>query len=465
MQFAGQRTDMDLNPIGEPDNILIKLAEDVLPDPGAILVTGITPQQTIMEGITELEFLKIFNSRIATPGTVFLGYNTLRFDDEFIRAINYRNFFDPYRWHWEASRARWDLLDLVRMTRALRPEGIKWPVNEEGFATNRLELIAKLNGLEHTKAHDALSDVLVTIKLAQLIKEKQPKLFEYLYKMSDKAAVSKLVNSSDIFVYTSGKYPSEYQKTTLVAKLADHLDKSGKADGALVYDLRVNPEHFADMTVQQIVEAWRWKDKEDKSIRLPGKTLKYNRCPAIAPLEVITGASGSQQILERLQLDIRQIETNKQRLQAASGLAKKVEEALVVLDKEQEKRYAKKNKHVDEQIYDGFFSAKDNSLMNKVHSTSPENLADFVREFSDSRLKELLPLYKARNFPEKLTSEERQTWEDYLKVELMDGGQNSKLAQFFKRLEEVSSNRKLSKAQQSLIEDLDLYGQSLIIND
>lgn len=465
MQFAGQRTDMDLNPIGEPDNILIRLAEDVLPDPGAILVTGITPQQTIMEGITELEFLKIFNSKIASPGTVFLGYNTLRFDDEFIRAINYRNFFDPYRWHWEASRARWDLLDLVRMTRALRPEGIKWPVNEEGYATNRLELIAKLNGLEHTRAHDALSDVLVTIKLAQLIKEKQPKLFDYLYKMSDKTAVSKLVNSSDIFVYTSGKYPSEYQKTTLVAKLTDHMDKSGKADGALVYDLRVNPEQFADMTVQQIVEAWRWKDKEDKSIRLPVKTLKYNRCPAIAPLEVITGAQDSQQILERLQLDIKEIDANKQRLQAASGLAKKVQEALVVLDKEQDKRYSKKNKHVDEQIYDGFFSAKDNSLMNRVHNTGPENLADFAREFSDSRLKELLPLYKARNFPEKLTSEERQTWEDYLKAELMDGGQNSKLAQFFKRLEEVSSGRMLSKAEQSLIEDLDLYGQSLIIND
>src|SRR5687768_13372564 len=138
MQFAGVRTDFDLNEIGEPDNFLIKLTDDILPDPGAILITGITPQQTLADGITEAEFLKILHEKISVPGTVFVGFNSVRFDDEFMRYLHYRNFYDPYEWQWVDARGRWDLLDVARMTRALRPEGIKWPFDSMGRPTNRL---------------------------------------------------------------------------------------------------------------------------------------------------------------------------------------------------------------------------------------------------------------------------------------------------------------------------------------
>src|SRR4051812_47445094 len=87
MQFAGQRTDMELKPIGEPVNVFIKLTPDVLPSPDAVLVTGITPQQTITVGLTEAEFLKLFFERVVTPDTVFAGFNNVRFDDEFMRFL------------------------------------------------------------------------------------------------------------------------------------------------------------------------------------------------------------------------------------------------------------------------------------------------------------------------------------------------------------------------------------------
>src|SRR4051794_2186078 len=87
MQFAGQRTDLDLKLIGEPVNELIKLSEDVLPDPDAVLITGITPQATLQDGITEAEFLELFHKDVATPDTIFVGFNTVRFDDEFMRYL------------------------------------------------------------------------------------------------------------------------------------------------------------------------------------------------------------------------------------------------------------------------------------------------------------------------------------------------------------------------------------------
>ena len=171
MQFAGQRTDMELQPIGEPVNVMIRLTPDVLPSPDAILVTGITPQQTLVDGLTEAEFLKLFVTEVATPGTIFTGFNSIRFDDEFVRYLHWRNFYDPYEWHWANNCSRWDVLDVVRMTRALRPDGIEWPFAPDGKPANRLEYLTKVNNLDHYKAHDALSDVHATIAVARLIRD------------------------------------------------------------------------------------------------------------------------------------------------------------------------------------------------------------------------------------------------------------------------------------------------------
>ena len=134
MQFAGQRTDMNLNKIGEPVDILVCLNDDVLPSPEALLVTGISPQKTVDEGYTEAEFARMAAEEFFTEGTIAVGYNSVRFDDEHMRHLFWRNFYDPYEWQWKDGRSRWDLLDVVRMVRALRPDGINWPFmeNENG---------------------------------------------------------------------------------------------------------------------------------------------------------------------------------------------------------------------------------------------------------------------------------------------------------------------------------------------
>jgi exodeoxyribonuclease-1 len=175
MQFAGQRTDLSLKPIGKPDNFLIKLTEDILPDPEAVLVHGITPQRALAEGITEAEAVKYLTAQVFVPDTIAVGFNNIRFDDEFIRFLFWRNFTDAYEWHYKDARSRWDLLDMVRMTRALRPEGINWPFAPDGAPSNRLELLTSVNKLDHIDAHDALSDVRASISIARLIRNKQTK--------------------------------------------------------------------------------------------------------------------------------------------------------------------------------------------------------------------------------------------------------------------------------------------------
>ena len=454
MQFAGQRTDMDLNPIGEPHNILIKMTDDIVPEPDAIMVTGITPQKTIQDGISESEFLKFFHEEIARPKTIFTGFNTVRFDDEFMRYLHYRNFYDPYEWQWTDGKSKWDLLDVVRMTRALRPEGIKWPVDSKGAPTNRLELLTALNGLDHTNAHDALSDVRASIDVAKLLRSKQPKLFDYLLKMRKKDEITALVSAQRPFVYTSGKYASEFEKTTVAALLTENPYRTGSF---LVFDLRYDPEPFLKLDPPALAEAWR-KRKDDPGPRLPVKTLQSNRCPAIAPLGVLDEDSR-----KRLQISQKEYEKHYEQLrQYRQQLSKQVLAALELMDKKQQARLLEDESEVDAKLYDGFFMPADKSQMNIVRSAEPKTLAELSPGFNDQRLAALLPLYKARNFPESMSDSDRQAWEVYRKRRLLGGGNASRLARFFARLGELSEQKDMTGEKRYLLEELQLYGQSIM---
>lgn len=459
MQFAGIRTDLALKPIGEPYNILIKLADDVLPDPDAVLLTGITPQKTLQDGISEAEFCKLFAKEIVQPDTCFIGYNNVRFDDEFMRFLLFRNFYDPYEWQWKNGSSRWDLLDVVRMTRALRPEGINWPYDKEGVCTNRLELLSAANKLNHESAHDALSDVYATKGVAQLIRNNHPKLFEYLYTMRLKKNVSDLVLGGQPFVYSSGRYTHDSLKTTVAVSLGVHPT----SQGALVYDLRNDPSPFLEMGVDELVECWRYDpEREEGAIRLPVKSLQFNRSPAVAPLGVM-----DQTAQERLRIKLPEIKSHMSLLKGAPDFYKKVSEAAEVMNIDRDKKAALNIKNrafprgADEALYDSFIIDADRRVSAQVRKSSPQDISSWEEKFKDERLRRILPLYKARNFPESLTGEEREQWERHREQALMEGGTGSPLARFGVRLGELSKTV-TNKNQQYLLEELRLYAESIL---
>ena len=421
MQFAGQRTTLDLEPVGEPVNILVKITEDALPSPGAISVTKITPQQTLLDGISEAEFCRYATEEVFTPGTCALGYNTVRFDDEFMRAILWRNFYDPYEWEWKDDRSRWDMLDVVRITRALRPEGIEWPFTPEGKPTNRLEYLTSINGISHEHAHDALSDVYATISVAKLIKEKQPSLFNFLMENRGKRQVQRYIDLSNPhpIVYVSGRYSNEYNKATVVVPIA-----STKNGNVLVYDLRHNLEEIL---------------AEDEPKFYPTvKELCYNKCPAIAPLSVLTKEDG----WGKIGLSQEIVDKNWE-------ILKKHPEFVEQMKKENESKPEFPPAPEPEQaIYDGFLNDKDRLKVEAVRNADSSKIADFHPEFDDERLPELLLHYKGRNFPETLSDFEMEKWENYRRQRL-----EKQLPKFLEELENVEDD--------FVKEELKLYLESL----
>jgi exodeoxyribonuclease I len=454
MQFAGQRTDLDLNPLGEPDNFTVRVADDILPSPEAVLVTGITPQSTLEDGLTEAEFLKTFHKEIARPNTIFTGFCSEDFDDEIIRYTNYRNFHDPYEWHYGRGRTRWDVVNLIRMTRALRPEGIEWPLTDDGKPSNRLEQLTELNGLEHLNAHDALSDVSATIAITALIKTLKPKLFEHVIEGRRKLTTRLRVTPENPFIHVNYRYPSEQLHTTAVGVAVRHPDR----DGVFVFDLRHNPEEFADMSAEEMAEAWT-RRKDDEGVRLPVKDMYFNRSQYTAPLGVLDPASE-----ERLGLSKAGCLENFGKLAAVREmLGNTILQADKILEERRGAGSDPDTRNVDVKLKQGFFNDADRGKLAIVRNASPDELSRLDVAFDDRRLAELLPMYKARNYPGSMTEAERNAWEEVRREKLL-AGDESPSSKFFASLEEASQRTDLTDRQRQLLGELRQYAVDILPN-
>jgi exodeoxyribonuclease-1 len=448
MQFAGQRTNEQLEPVGEPDNVLVKLADDIIPEPDAVLIHGITPQQANADGMSEAEFAAFFHEKIVDQDTVFVGYNNIRFDDEFIRQLCYRTFYDPYEWHWKNGRGRWDLMDPIRMMRALRPEGLKWPFLD-GKPTVKLELMAKENGITHDNAHDALSDVEALIELARRFRTSQPRLFDYLLLTKDKRQVAKVATSGQPFVYTSGKYDNKFLKTTVVLPVFVHP----RREAAIVYDLRHDPTEWLELSAEQLAEHWAVRYGDDKK-PLPVKTMQFNRCPAIAPISVLDDES-------KKRIDYTaDFAAHEKILSDNAEFIEKLKMALDIIEKEQQARLPLDD--VDTQLYDGFWTDTDRSELNDLRHTDPQQLGELQVKIKNKRLREMAPLYKARNFPKLLTPEEYEAWESRRRKLFLDGGSKSAVNKVVARMQEIAKTRQLTENDTYLLSELQLYIESIL---
>lgn len=449
MQFAGQRTNDELKPIGQPVNILVKLTDDILPAPGAVLTTHITPQMTVADGISEADFCRYFLEQVATPDTTILGYNSTRFDDEFIRHTLWRNFHDPYQWAWSEGRDRWDLLDVTRLVRALRPEGINWPTKrvaetDQLITTVNLVDMAKCNGFENDNAHDALADVKALINLARLLRRSQPTMWRYLLDHHDKHSVLNIITPGQPkpFVYASGRYSSSYQKTTVATVIAE-----GRTPNSyLVWDLRYDPVDFTSLSEAEILSsltADRATRRQDDFVPVPIKELSINKCPAVAPLGVLDSASEV-----RISLSQAEAMRHYHQLNSQAGLVKRLTKVWC-------KRPAfPPAGDVEGKLYDSFTPRSDQAKIRLVAAADSAGLADLHPNFTDERLDELLFRYKARQYPTSLSESEEKRWQKLRQAKL-----ERELPAYLSELSKLASS---PAADQFILEELQLWAESIV---
>ncbi|MGN2244527.1 exodeoxyribonuclease I [Frateuria sp. GZRR33] len=402
-QFAGIRTTAELEIVGEPVMFFARPPRDMAPDPDACLITGITPQQAEREGVSEAEFAARVHEQLGAPGTCGVGYNSLRFDDEFTRQLLYRNFFDPYGREWENGNSRWDLIDLVRMCQALRPEGIVWPTREDGTPSFKLEHLATANHLRQERAHDALSDVYALIDLARLIRVRQPRLWEWHFDLRRKQKVFGLLDVAGMtpLVHVSSRYPSSRHCLAVIAPLAPHPSRAGEV---IVYDLDTDPATWIDLDEDDIADRifTARADLPEGIERIPLRTVRANRAPALAPLSVLRDLDHG-----RLKLDLPRCLRHHALLRTADGLVDKLRRVFA--------RSAEMAAPEDPELalYGGFLPDADKRLLAEVRATPPEQLGRRGFPFRDPRYPELLFRYRARNWPDSLDADEQARWEAF----------------------------------------------------
>ena len=427
-QFAAIRTDSELNEIGEPIMLYCQPANDFLPEPEACLITGITPQICLERGIPEYQFAAKIEQEFSQTGTIGVGYNTIRFDDEITRFMFWRNLIDPYAREWQNNCGRWDILDVVRTTFALRPEGINWPTNDEGKPSFRLEHLSAANGLSHESAHDALSDVRATIALAKLIKDKQPKLFEFCLSLHKKERVASEIGlpNKKAFLHVSGMIPVERGCITAVWPLATHPQNKNEV---IVWDLNYDPSELFSLDAATI--QLRMFSKTDAlpegMTRLPIKSIHLNKSPiVISNLKTLSAEHAAY-----WGVDMQQINVNAEIAAKAPDMSQTWQKVF--------SRQSANEVDVDEDLYGGFIGNNDRRLLNDLRNMNAEQLKNAHAVFQDPRLEELLFRFRARNFPHGLSQEERQKWEQHRAARLHDGAANAlTIETFFERIDKLS---------------------------
>ncbi|MFT3762203.1 MAG: exodeoxyribonuclease I [Pseudoxanthomonas sp.] len=457
-QFAAIRTDAELNPVEEPLSFFVKPADDLLPSPVATLITGIAPQQASREGVAEADAFARIAEEMSRPETCTLGWNTLRFDDEFVRHGLFRNFFDPYEREWRGGNSRWDLLDVARLFHALRPEGIAWPQREDGRGTSfKLEHLAAANGVRIGDAHEALSDVRATLGIARLMREAQPRLWEHAQKLRDKRHAAGLLDLAAMqpVLHVSQRYPASRLCAAPVLPLARHprfdnrvivFDLDGDADALLQLD----PQDIADRLYTPAA------DLPEGVQRVPLKEVHLNRCPALVAWNHLRDAD-----FERLGIDRAGVEAVADRLRPhAAAIAEKVRRVYAA---ETAREPADADADADASLYDGFIADGEKRRLSEVRSTPPAHLGEREFGFRDPRLPELLFRYRARNWPETLSPAERRRWDEYRRRRLLDDSGLSELTlpQYFEQIAALRAEHADEGAKQALLDRLEAWGREL----
>lgn len=448
-QFAGLRTDADLREIDAPVMLYCQPAPDQLPDPESCLLTGILPQHCLAEGRPEALFAEEVERQLGRPGTVGVGYNSIRFDDEVTRHLFWRNLVDPYAREYKNDCGRWDLLDTVRCLYALRPDGLTWPQHEDGRPSFKLEHLTAANGLAHEAAHDALSDVRATLGLARRIRELQPRLWSFCLKLRHKQAVWDEIGQGRPFLHVSGQYPADRGCLAVVWPLAPHPVNRNEL---IVWDLAEDPQALDGLSADEVRARLfvRQADLPPGQTRLPIKTIHVNKSPVVIHnLRTLEPA-----LAERWGHDLPQALKHAERARDGANRWASLWPAVFA------RPAATDPVDVDEDLYGGFVGHTDRGRLDRLRLKPVDDPAWAQASFDDARLSELVFRWRARNHPDRLTGEERLRWQQHCAARLHEGaGGALTLAAFFDRIDALSETA--DERGQAILADLYDYAEQI----
>jgi exodeoxyribonuclease-1 len=391
LEFAAVHTDSDLQVLDRFET-RCRLLPHIIPAPKALHITGASIADLIDGSrLSHYEMITQLRARLSVwCPAMFLGFNSLHFDEEFLRQAFYQCLYYPYLTNTNGS-ARGDVLSLCRITASQKPNVLVPHVDAEGRNVFRLADLARANGIAMPTAHVAMADVEATLALCRIVQQGAPEVWSRFLRFSQRAAVEAFINDEDAFVLfeTLGNQP----EVRIVTRIGEHNEIRTRH---YCLDLRIDLNELRVMDFNDLVALLKQHPR-------PIAVVRTNAAPAICPLYDAT----TEQLGEMTEADISRI---AREVRDDRNLIAKLRNAA----QDAERVYAPSS-HVEEQLY-GYpaTSPEDTNLMAEFHASTWETRSQLPGHFTDQRYQRLARRLIYFERPDLLSSKTR----DALDVEI-----------------------------------------------
>ncbi len=366
LQFGAIRTDREFNEIDRFE-IRSRLLPYIVPSPGAMCVTNVTIEQITDPTLpSHYEMVRQIRAKLLEwSPAVFIGHNSIRFDENLLRQALYKTLHNPYLTNMNGN-CRTDSMRMIQAIARFVPDALDVPRNYRGNQVFKLDQLAPANGFDHDDAHDAIADVKATIYMCRLMAERVPNYWSGFIHFAQKAAVTDFVYEEEVFSLTDFYFSKPYSwiVTTLDAN-------SGNKSEILVFDLSNNPDDLTVMSDEELMVRLETRPK-------PVRSVRANACPIILPYD-----DTPEDVRDAL-LPIDNLRQRAARIKKDSELSKRLFKAFSQIHELKEPSI-----HVENQIYDGFASDDDQALMDRFHDIDWSQRSALIEQISDKRLRTL----------------------------------------------------------------------------
>ena len=391
LQFAAIRTDDNLNEIDRFE-ARCRLLPHIIPSPEALLVTGISPETLTDPGLpTHYEAVwEIRKKLVEWSPSVFIGYNSIAFDEELLRQAFFQNLHPTYLTNTNGNQ-RSDAMRIAHSTHIYQPNTISVPMNDKGKRTFKLDQLAPINGFDHSRAHDAMADVEATIFMAQMVKDRANGIWNSMRRFVNKNQVLDYVMKEPCFSLSERYFGRMY------SWLVTYCGRNPDYDSQLaVFDLNFDPDEYLSLSVGELVKVL---GKSPKAIR----AVVANRQPIMMPPEAAPEETKALAVpVEERNRRIEVIENDR-------PFVTRVGEAL-------SQRFADRevSPHVEKRIYDGFPGRVDQALIEHFHEERWDNRINLIEQIQDARLVEFANRLVYFERPDLLSDRMRRDMDDWL---------------------------------------------------
>ena len=389
IQAAAICIDEDFNEIDRFDLRGRMKKEYPVPHPKALLVNGVSVEQLKDHENSNFGLISEIQKKFLSWGEVlFVGYNSIGFDEHHLRQGFYQSALPPYLTNTNGN-ARGDALKLIHSASAVYPNAFVRPINDDnGKISFQLEKFAKANDIIHSKAHDALSDVEATLGLCRLIKERCPEVWESSLKTVSKQNVYQEMDQDKVFCVSRFFRGTEYTHG-----LAYITKNPSYENHIYCFDLKFDPEMVFDLDRTELKKLFKGKGK-------CFHTVKANEQPILLDEKFLYQSKEyKDEKPEIVQERMKKIRSNKNFIEKFTNLLIDIQEDKTLSQDQSEKP-------LELRIYDGFPDAKDNYLMMDFHAATPDKKYEIAQKITDVRAQEFAKRVMYNEYPEYLPKNE-----------------------------------------------------------